>query len=96
MFTIKYRMTDGAEVIEGGFHAVSASIEECLPRPDLPEDHPDNVMKAYKQVVVGHRLDSTKMQFGPVTVISDHAPGVEPVVFVMNEGGATVAKYSLL
>ncbi len=96
MLTIKYRMTDAAEVIEDGFTFVTYSVGQFMPRPDLPDDHSSNSEKLYRVVVTGHRPDGSTITYGPVIAVQDTAPTVEPIVWVMNEGGATVAKYSLL
>lgn len=95
MFTIKYRMTDGSEVIEGGYTHVTASVGEFLPRLDLPDDHPDNAEPLRRRVVTGLKPSGQTTTFGPV-----YTPDIPmsdfPQVWVMNESGATVGKYDLL
>lgn len=99
-FTIKYRMTDGAEHLDGGFTQIGSNIGEFLPRPDLPHDHPDNNEKVYRRCVTGYK-DGGSVTFGPIIMPSDqglpaHSPIAIPRVWVMNEQGATVAQYDLL
>ena len=98
MLTIKYRMSDGTEIIEDGIKLITTNVGEFLPRADLPEDHPNNANKVHRRVVTAFLADGSTMTYGPVIAVDGlgGAPALEPIVYVMNEGGATVGKYSLL
>lgn len=99
MLTIKYRMTDGAERIEPGFISVITNVGPYSLRPDLPTDHPDAKDHVFRRIVTGFFPDGSTMTFGPVIQPQDiaaEAPTYEPIVYVMNDHGATVGKYSLL
>jgi hypothetical protein len=96
MFTIKYRMTDGRELITGGFDVVSSYIEEFLPKNSLSENHPDNRDKLHLRVVTGNLADGSTVTYGPVYHLPDDGAALlQAVVWVMNEQGATVARYDL-
>lgn len=102
MFTTKYIYPNGSELIETGFTSVSMSRQ--IFEPDENEGNlggrwvVSNDGTGYP-VVYAHRPDDTSIQIGPVvgpkTEVTEPRGVVEPVVYVMNERGATVATYRL-
>jgi len=95
MFTIKYRAyrrapqqpTDGStnycvhEQLHGPFAFVSQEIDDCSGAM---------VVHAHGDVAGS---DDPRVMFGPIITDNDGTP--RPVVWVMNETGATVARYDL-
>lgn len=100
MLTIKYRMTDGAELIQSDIVSVSSNVGEFLPHPEHPPEHPDNQEQLLRRCVTVHFADGMTCTFGPVIAYDapndTPRPVGQPVVWVMNGNGATVAKYDLL
>lgn len=88
MFTVKYVMTDGSEMLNGPFEMVTAAFV----------DRDDNVIPRTQRGgavrVTAHYPECNTVTYGPI--FRDSAPP-EPVafVYVMNDRGTTVAKYEL-
>jgi hypothetical protein len=84
MFTIKYVMTDGSEMLNGPFEMVSATFV----------DRDDNLVQRGACKVTAYRPECTTVTYGPI--FRDSEP-LEPIafVYVMNDRGTTVAKYEL-
>ena len=88
MLTVKYQMTDGTQLIQDGFDTVSLRDEFV----SSSEDGGGEKTKMSK-VCAWKRSSEETVQFGPVD--SYPVDGCDPIVWVMNEAGATVAKYHL-
>lgn len=86
MFTVKYIMTDGCEIIDGPFKSVSFSVEDSSGNRSYP-GHGFGVVRANRND------DSVGVTYGPV--LARQSDDIEPVVYVMNASGATVATYRL-
>lgn len=100
MLTIKYRMSDGAELIEGGFATVTSNIGEFDPHSHDNNINPKTSDPVLRRTVTGHKPDGQTVTFGPYikgddTYSQRGIPQITPVVWVMNEAGTTVAKYDL-
>lgn len=79
MFTVKYRMTDGGEMVDGPFEHISKSVN-AGGQP---------IVTAWKNLT-----DNESMSYGPVD-LERLTQDVAPTVWVMNAQGATVATYYL-
>lgn len=102
MLTIKYRMSDGAEFIEDGFESVSSSVGEFEDPNQAADPSPSDPLGQRGRIVLRRTVTGlkpiTSVVYGPVFQHSDPnapTPGTIPTIWVMNETGATVAKYDL-
>ena len=92
-FTIKYIYPNGIENITTGWESVSAEFVDVQGNN---VDQTGPVPVSTYRVVHVHGKNDEHMQFGPVIPHPDDlAPRSYGYVYVMNDNGATVAKYTL-
>jgi len=93
MFTIKYVMTDGNEMIDGPFVSVMGGRVDREGHP-APRNFIPHAWMVTARYASNSGSFADTATYGP---IFRDGPDPEPIAFlyVMNESGATVAKYEL-